>query len=196
MTDYIKRVFPFTRPPMRTTRAVRYGISFGRKFHSDVYAVLKQRQTLTKPKPKATLRSRTLYYYFDFLRRVNLTPHIAEVPIYSCLVNIATKIDLVCTLPDGTVVLVENKTTRHTYDNYMRTYKTTMAAKPLLVNGLPNNEYTQHQLQIGASVAMCADVRTKHPVRGVVIVCCADKFGLFWTPSTLADASLYPRVLT
>lgn len=184
-------MFPFKRPEIKvkSSKKLKYGLCFGRRFHTKIYNHVKHR---TFPKKK----DKVVHAYFTFLRRVGLKPQLAEVSVQSPQIGVATKVDLVCTLPNGTVVFVENKTTQHLYADYMRIYHKTDTKHNKLVNGLPNTEYIRHQMQIGCALSMTKHLKYQKKPRGAVIVCCRDKIAVFWTRDWALKPEMYPTLLT
>jgi hypothetical protein len=191
ITNYLNALFPYERPRIHA-RGSKYGLSYGRRFHTQIHNAVR-----TNTWRRLPVSARGVYYYFQFLRQMNLIPVQSEMTINNTHVGVGTKVDLVCTTSDGVVVLLENKTTRHSYDDYMRIYKQKTNDNKQLVNGLPNTEYTRHQLQVAFAVCTINNSipQLKTKTRGAVIVCCRDRYALFWTPVSMTMPAIFPSCI-
>lgn len=80
-----------------------------------------------------------------------------------------------------TWVAIELKTTQRTHASHVGTYKTACRRHPKMLNGLPNSEFTAHQIQAGFGARAFAHMyKPGTPVSAVVIVSCADGKAAFY----------------
>ena len=121
---------------------------------------------------------RQVRMYLAFLRQARLSAVRAQVYVQSMPHGVHTWVDVVCVerTPAGSrLALIENKTTQMRAADYMRVYREPCARQPVLSNGLPNTEYTRHQLQLGLAMLVAARFDLGAPPRGYVIVRCRDR---------------------
>jgi hypothetical protein len=191
ITEYLNTQFPYERPQIRA-RGSKHGLSYGRRFHTQIHNAVR-----TNTWRRLPVAARGVYYYFQFLQQIKLIPTKTEMTIANTRIGVNTKVDLVCTDKNGVVVMIENKTTRHSFADYMRIYHQKTRVNPDLVNGLANTEYTRHQLQAAFAVhtinSNVPQLRVK--VRGAVIVCCRDRYAIFWTPISMTMPAIFPSCI-
>lgn len=192
--EYLDKHFPYKRPHIARNGGNKHGISFGRMYDAAVTRAVTARTLPTKQRDRV---SRGVCALFKLLKRLHLTAVAVQVPVQCNRIGVYTRIDLVCHDQNGTVVLVENKTTSHTFAQHRKIYgRNSATRKSILANGLPNTEYVHHQLQLGCMLTMADTVKKKKTYRGVVIVRCSDKFAVYWARSWTQDRAKYPSVLT
>lgn len=88
--------------------------------------------------------------------------------------KVKTNMDLFC-IKDGTLYVVELKTTQNSFESHLKNYKAPCRRKKYMLHGaLLNSEYNHHQMQIGA--VMCIMKRLYHVknVQGFVLMTCTD----------------------
>lgn len=72
-------------------------------------------------------------------------------------------------------MVIELKSTQRTHAEHCSTYKMACRRHPTMLNGMPNSEYTSHQLQTGFGMrALMKEHAKGHSVAGIVIVSCSD----------------------
>jgi len=124
------------------------------------------------PYSPANRRHTRLGHIVRALARSGIVLLRAQVPVVVAELGIHTTIDAVG-MRGGALVVIELKCTTHARTAHHRIYATRCSNRPTLVNGLPNNEETHHQLQAGFGVAAVRKLVTCTVV-GVVVVCYAD----------------------
>lgn len=90
-------------------------------------------------------------------------------------VGIKTRLDGLAVGAAGELVVIELKSTQRSYAEHCATYKMPCSRHPKMLNGLPNSEYTSHQLQTGFGMRALTKAHARgHAVAGIVIVSCSD----------------------
>jgi hypothetical protein len=88
--------------------------------------------------------------------------------------KLSAKLDFVVKVTERHHHIVELKTTQLSPEDHERVYRVRCKNQPLLVNGLPNNGYTKHQLQLGFCMMCYTKKNPDIKVTGSVIVVCRE----------------------
>lgn len=92
----------------------------------------------------------------------------------------------------GGIVIIENKTSQLKAADYMRVYRVPCEQLPVLSNGLPNTEYTRHQLQLGFAMLQVSKLDLRHAPRGLVIIHCKDRLVRIPAAPWVLSPHMYP----
>lgn len=173
VTTFIKRVVlrgvPFTRRWSGGHRQdARRGLCIGRRVDSQLnrYVVGSLKVEPSNPEHQR------ICHVVHALKRRGIRLVRAQFPAFSEKHGIRTQIDALGVREDGEVVVVELKTTQHSYSEHRFSMYTLPCSKqPRLTNTLSNSERTHHMLQAGFGV-MCMKQRlgVKARVSAVVVV--------------------------
>lgn len=209
ITDYINAHFPFTRPQGYTSgRGHSKGSDMGRRFGCKLDSMItrvvnskpgQKKQSISREKP---YMRKQVQFYLTFLWRAGLSPCKAQVYIQSEPHGVHTWMDLICIERSvgrpslgrqaGALVIIENKTSQLKAADYMRVYKVPCTVMPVLSNGLPNTEYTRHQLQLGLAMFVLSKFKLRKSPKGYVIIHCKDRILRIPAAPWVLSSRMYP----
>lgn len=156
VTTFLKRVVlrgvPFSRRFTGGHRQdARRGLCIGRKVDTQLNRHVAGSLRLDASNPE----HQRVCHVVHALKRSGIRLVRAQFPAFSTRLGIRTQIDALGVRDDGEVVVVELKTTQHSYSEHrFDMYGIACSRQPVLTNSLPNSERTHHMLQAGFG-AMC-----------------------------------------
>lgn len=137
--------------------------------------------------------------FINTLRQREITPLRAKVYVTYPSLKLSTEIDVLGRDKDGSLVVVEQKCTQYTRDQFESMCHSPCVKQRRLKNGLLNTTYHAHQLQTAFSMLALREHTTER-VKGVVIVCfkngarAYDVASEFVNPSLFTGSVKTPRV--
>jgi hypothetical protein len=96
-----------------------------------------------------------------------------QLTVFYPQLQLQARLDAIAIDRKGVKHVIELKTTQHTLQQHLASYKVAFPSEPTLVNGVENTLYNRHQLQCGFQT-MCIqrDAGVNETVHGLVVVVC------------------------
>jgi hypothetical protein len=146
--------------------ASKAGMARGSKSDLAVERFINHGESCAKNKPAVA--------FFRALKQVGIRPIRAKVYVSMPSVSLSAIIDAVGVMKDGTLVVLEQKTTQYSRKQHMEMYHTPCSKRRKLANGLPNTTFHAHQLQTALGMLALARQLPRTRIIGKVVVCLKD----------------------
>ena len=128
--------------------------------------------------------------FLNALRQREITPIHAKVYVPMPSLKLSTEIDVLGRDKDGSLVVVEQKCTQYTRDQFESMCHLPCVKQQRLKNGLLNTTYHAHQLQTAFSILALREHTTER-VKGIVVVCFKNGARVYDVASEFINPALF-----
>lgn len=130
------------------------------------------------------------------LARMKIRPMKAQVRVTDTELKLTTLIDAVGEGPNGTLWVIEIKTTTLSSENHLKSYRRVCNRTPMMRNSVTHTEQATHYLQVAFGALTLRRMYKIHPdipIMACVVVATADACRTYVCPDSFMDRKLFRR---